>query len=447
MRMERHPSSGSLYSSVATGRARPMARAGAPCRVLMLSWEYPPHIVGGLGHHVAELVPALVQASSGLEIHVVTPSFGTETAGAQAEALSASDRLTVHRVAVSEPQREDYYGGVLAANEIIGQVAEALVLARGPFDFVHIHDWLMSFAALDLHISCGLPLLTTVHATERGRNQGHLSSELARAIDLAEQRLVLHSQEIIVCSEAMHQEVMGLFGMVEPGSTTRPGLHIIPNGIDARRFDLPAGSDARTATMSSALRDFRSTYALPDELLVFNVGRLVYEKGADLLVEAAPAVLAQAPNAKFVIGGRGPLLPLLRRRTEELGLVDKVLLTGFLADLDRDRLYMVADCCVFPSRYEPFGIVALESMAAGAPVVVSDVGGLSAVVAHQETGITVYPNSVESLVWGIAHTLLDRNSSRQRAARAAQAVRRCFTWSSVADSTLRVYREMVSSVY
>ena len=198
------------------------------------------------------------------------------------------------------------------------------------------------------------------------------------------------SQAVITCSDAMKDEVMQYFGV--PGER----VVVIPNGVDASRFDALRAMD---------LTEFRAQYARPDEKIIFHVGRLVYEKGADLLVEAAPRVLNRVPEAKFVIAGRGPLQPTLKQRVHEMFLADKILLNGFVSDDDHDRLYVVADVCVFPSRYEPFGIVALESMAAGTPVVVSDVGGLGSVVANGQTGLTSYPGNIDSLAEAIVRAL------------------------------------------
>jgi glycogen synthase len=150
-------------------------------------------------------------------------------------------------------------------------------------------------------------------------------------------------------------------------------------------------------------------------------------------------VLAQFPQAKFVLAGTGGMEYSLRRRISELGLADKVWMTGFIPDEDRDRLYKIADVSVFPSLYEPFGIVALEAMAAECPVVVSDVGGLREVVNHNETGIIVHPDNIESLSWGILHTLQRPDWSALRAANAYRGVREDYSWERIAGRTIEVY--------
>jgi glycogen(starch) synthase len=172
------------------------------------------------------------------------------------------------------------------------------------------------------------------------------------------------------------------------------------------------------------------------------VGRVVYEKGVHVLVEAAPRVLESYPHAKFVVAGTGDMLAQLQHRAWELGIAHKVLFTGFIPDEERDRLLKVADCAVFPSLYEPFGIVALEAMAAGAPVVVSEVGGLKEVVKHAETGISVYPNDVGSLTWGILHTLEHPQWTQARVANARRKVIEEYNWTSIAARTSAIYRRI-----
>jgi len=385
---------------------------------LLLSWEYPPHLSGGLGQHVKELVPALLESDAALELHVVTPAFGGETSH---ERLG---RLYVHRVATPLPSDEHVYDDVLAANPAFVEVAEEVLEAHGPFDLIHVHDWLPSFASIELQEAFGLPLVATIHATERGRYRGALYSDMSRAIDAAEQRLARQAQQVITCSMAMQHEVRSFYDV--PAERIR----VIPNGIDGSRLRRLALED---------LSDFRRRYARPDERIIFNVGRMVYEKGADLLVETAPQVLSQAPDAKFVIGGRGPLFPSLSQRIDAMNLRHKVLLTGFLSDEERDQLYVVADVCVFPSRYEPFGIVALESMAAGTPVVVSDVGGLGAVVQHEQTGLTSYAEDVHSLASALVRVLNDPQTASARARLAQQYVEDCLAWPAIAGMTLEVY--------
>jgi glycogen(starch) synthase len=389
-------------------------------RVLMLAWEYPPHVVGGLGKHVMDLLPAL-GSLPGLEVHLVTPHLA---GGDEVEELG---RATVHRV--DPPELDgDFYTQVWQTNLTLERYAEGLIARLGSFDLIHVHDWLTAFAGAALKQNFRIPLLSTIHATERGRGRGNLATHQARAIHNVEWWLTYESWRVIACSHYMAGEVRDYF------QCAPDKIDVIPNGVDATRFDALEGID---------LTNFRSMYALPAEQIVFYVGRVVHEKGLHVLVAAAPRILAQQPEAKFVISGKGPELEALRADAWSLDVGAKILFTGFVSDQDRDRLFKIADCSVFPSLYEPFGIVALEAMAARSPVVVSEVGGLQEVVEHAETGITVYPDNPESLAWGIVHTLQHPAWARMRVDSAYRKVVEEYNWPRIARLTSGVYQQVI----
>ncbi len=274
---------------------------------------------------------------------------------------------------------------------------------------------------------CKMPLLATIHATEMGRNRGVLHDDMQRDIHSTEWWLTFEAWRVITTSQFMLAQIREQFDL--PSDK----VDIIANGIDTARFDALDGVD---------LTDFRAKWAAPDEPIVFFVGRLVPEKGAQIIVEAAPQVLSQIPNARFVIAGTGGYRAELERRAWELGVHEHINFAGFISDDDRDKLYKVCNAAVFPSFYEPFGIVALEAMAAGAPVIVSDTGGLSEVVELHETGLKVYPSDPGSLAWGIVHTLAHPDWSRQRAANARREVRENYNWPHIAKQTIDVYNRV-----
>jgi glycosyltransferase involved in cell wall biosynthesis len=385
----------------------------------MLAWEYPPHVVGGLGGHVAEIAPALAQR--GVQLHVVTPRW---EGGAPVERAPG---LTVHRVDPPGLAMPGFYTGAWHTNSRLEEVAARLCQEEG-IELIHNHDWLTVFCAAALKRTLRLPMVSTVHATELGRARGHLADNQQRAIHSAEWWLTYESWRVICCSHFMANEVATYFNL------PTDKIDVIPNGVRANRFARWEGAD---------LSLFRSMYALPWEQIVFYVGRIVQEKGLHVLLEAVPRVLAENPTAKFVIAGTGYLLDSLRSRAWELGVGQKVLFTGFIPDDDRDRLFRVASCAVFPSLYEPFGIVALEAMAAMAPVVISLVGGLQEVVKHAETGITVYPDNAESLAWGINHTLARPDWAAQRAQNAYRVVLDEHNWNRIAGQTMDVYQRVI----
>ena len=398
-------------------------------KVLMLSWEYTPHIVGGLGKHVVELTPELI--ACGVEVHLVVPRLA---GGEFSEPLPlpdgspATNGSRVYRVNPSDI-RGDFFADRWHDNVEIEAFCTQLIRQHGGFDLIHNHDWLTGFSAVALKHDFHLPLLTTLHATEMGRNRGNLYGGMQRAIHQTEWWLTYESWRIITCSQYMAWEVRTYFNAPEDK------IDVIPNGVDTRRFDALRGRD---------LSDFRARFALPWEAIVYYVGRIVPEKGLSVLIDAVPLVLSEWPNVKFVLAGGGSgYVDELRGKAHALGVADRIIFTGRIPDEERDALFMVADVAVFPSLYEPFGIVALEAMAAGCPVVVSDVGGLSEVVRHNETGIKVYPNDPGSLAWGILHTLKHPEWAKMRAKNASEEVRALYNWHRIAGMTIAVYERIV----
>ncbi|MCS7002035.1 MAG: glycosyltransferase family 4 protein [Dehalococcoidia bacterium] len=389
-------------------------------RILMLSWEYPPHIVGGLGKHVAELLPELSRA--GVETHLVTPAW---LGGAPVE--SPHPRVTVYRAPTPEGDRPDFYRTAEEANEILAGVGRAIMRDHGPFDLIHVHDWLVSFAGIQLKHEFKTPLLATIHATEYGRNRGSIVGGLQHAIHSAEWRLTYEAWRIITCSDFMRREVVTAL------QCPPEKIDVIPNGVDTSRFDALDGLD---------LSEFRARWAQPHESLVFNVGRLVYEKGVQTLIEATPRVLAGLPSTRIVIAGNGGYRPYAEQLARDRGVADHIVFAGFLPDEDRDKLFKVANVAVFPSLYEPFGIVALEAMAAKTPVIVSFVGGFTEVVENHETGITVLPGNPDSLAWGILHTLDHPEWAAARVENAYRVVRTKFSWATIAQHTITVYAQV-----
>jgi len=390
-------------------------------RVWMLSWEYPPHVVGGLGKHVMELAPAL--AAAGIEVHVLSPRL---YGGSFEEGWRG---LFVHRVDVPRMHEYDYLSFVSESNAVLQERADWLMKEAGRPDLVHAHDWLVARAAVQCKHHHRLPLIATIHATERGRGRGQLGGPQSQAIHGTEWWLTYEAWRVICASRYMAGQVQDYF------ASPADKVDVIPNGVGPSRFQALEGVD---------LSDFRSNYAVPDEKIVFNVGRIVEEKGVHILVESVPQVLAQYEKAKFVVAGTGVLLDALRHRAWQLGVYERIYFCGYIPDETRDRLYKVADVAVFPSLYEPFGIVALEAMAARTPVVVAETGGLAEVVRHAETGITVYPGKPDSLAWGILHTLQNPEWTHQRVENAYREVLEHYNWSTIAQQTVAVYERVLA---
>ena len=414
-------------------------------RVLMLSWEYPPHIEGGLGRHVAELAPALVQ--QGVEVHIVTPAdgpisytlrdgldwtssgHGVSVLAGQATVITEDNGVIVHRVDTSVLQATDIYNRVIEVNNRIAAYVQGITHNHDHWHLIHTHDWLTGPAAQILQEQLGYPMVATIHATERGRARGHLANPLQWSIDGAERELIYRADRVIVCSYHMLDELQEYF------QAPAKKLDVVPNGVNVDVLHhLADGGD---------LTEFRAKYAVPNEQIVFTVSRLVYEKGVHRLIDATPQILSGCPNVRVIVAGRGPEADNLKQQAHHLGVAERVNFIGFVSDQERDRLFKVADCAVFPSLYEPFGIVALEAMALDCPVVVSDVGGLSEVVTHKRTGITVFPDDPESVAWGVVRSLTKPEWTERHVARARRWVEEYFNWPRIASLTIDVYHHVL----
>ncbi len=388
-------------------------------RVLMLSWEYPPHCVGGLAQHVYELSAAL--AEEGVEVAVIT--------AAESDALPASETVRgveAHRVRPYHGASLNFITWALQLN--LAMLEKGIVLLREKeFDIVHAHDWLSAYAARGLKHAYHLPLVATIHATEYGRNHG-LHTDEQRFISDIEWWLTYEAWRVICCSQYMREELQHVF------HTPEDKIKVLPNGILPKAYQV-----------SEPDRGLRRRFAADDEQIVFFVGRLVQEKGVQVLLEAVPLIIEQFPRTKFIIAGRGPYEEELHSHCDRLGLRERVNFTGYIDDRTRNHLYHFAACAVFPSLYEPFGTVALEGMAARTPVVVSDTGGLSEIVNHNENGLKAYCGNARSLADQIRRLLSDQKLARRLGEAGYQTVLENYSWQGIARNTALEYKRILSS--
>jgi glycogen(starch) synthase len=389
-------------------------------RVLLISWEYPPVIEGGLGRHVRKLSEQLVR--DGVEVHVLTRGGGRLPAEADQHGV------IVHRVR-ERPFPKDasaFVRWVDAMNRHMHALAAELC-DRFEFDLVHSHDWLVAGAADRAAREIGLPWLVTVHATEYGRHQGWVQNHPQSHIHAAERAMVRRADHVITCSRYMRVHVANVFG-VRPSKVTA-----IPNGIDPRDLE-PVEPDLAT---------LRARYAGPDDLLVLLVGRLVYEKGFHLALDALAPILLRRGGVRFVVAGTGTAEAELKRQATKLGLAGHGVFLGWIGDDMLHSLYRVSDLCIVPSIYEPFGLVALEAMASGCLCVVADTGGLREVVPVEGTVGLRFPSRDAGALRGVLERVLtDDASRRQLVAEAREHVLR-FDWAEVARRTAEVYRVLV----
>ncbi|MTK12641.1 MAG: glycosyltransferase family 4 protein [Clostridiaceae bacterium] len=383
-------------------------------KILMLSWEYPPKNIGGLSNHVFYLAQSLNKM--GHEIHVITCEEGT------APIEENNNGVFVHRVSPYKIDTNDFAKWVMQLNFSMVEEAIRIITTEGKFDLIHAHDWLSAFSAKTLKCSFKIPTVCTIHATEYGRNGG-IRTEMQRYISSTEWLLAYESWKVVACSNYMRQQISDVF------SVPWDKIWVIPNGVCLETFNFEFD-----------WLNFRRKYARDDEKIIFYVGRHVFEKGIHLLVEAAHRVVENYNNTKIIIAGTGPMTEELKARVRQMGLESKVQFTGYMSDQDRNKMYRVANAAVFPSLYEPFGIVALEAMAAGCPVIVSDTGGLGEIVEHKVNGLKAINGCVDSLVDNISEILYDENLANSLKKNALSSVHERYTWDKVAEITMDMYK-------
>lgn len=393
-------------------------------RILMLSWEYAPHVISGIGPHIMGLTTALstVTADQEMSLDIVTPRY----AGGQPVERIA-DNMTVHRVELPWLSG-DLYPSVANNNELLAQYAVRCFGSIAP-DLLHFHDWYMGVAGLTLKKLWNVPLIATMHRMRRERDTAKLSPRSIQQIDQLEQDIGTEAAHIIVCSRSMGKAVHELLAV------PMERLSVIPNGVTV---------GPGTAGSPEKINSLRQQYAPAGQALLIYVGPAIYSKGVLVLMRALPSILARHPNTRLLLAGdnSASLQPL----AYELGVEHAVDFLGYVSNDDRDCLYQVTDAVVIPSLAEPFGMVALEAMAAGANVIASNVGGLSEVIEHMQTGLLVEPGKPESIAQAVDMLLADPDAARKRSQRAIEHVNQAYRWEGIARQTVHLCGKVYSSI-
>lgn len=386
----------------------------------MVSWEYPPVVIGGLGRHVHHLSTALAAAGHDVVVLARRPSDTDPSTHPSSDEISEGVRVVA---AAQDPHEfsfgDDMMAWTLAMGHSMVRAGLSLKIDGGQTlwrpDLVHAHDWLVAHPAIALAEFYDVPLVSTIHATEAGRHSGWVSGPLSRQVHAVESWLVRESDSLITCSASMRDEITDLFG---------PGLAettVIRNGIDAARWPF-ARREPRTG---------------PPELLF--VGRLEYEKGVHDAIAALPRIRRAHPGTTLTVAGDGTQQDWLTECARKHRVLKA---TRFVGRLDHDELLAMlhrADAAVLPSHYEPFGLAALEAAAAGTPLVASNVGGLGEAVIDGDTGMSCPPRDVPALAAAVCAVLDDPAAAQQRAVAARDRLSADFDWHTVADETAQVY--------
>jgi len=383
--------------------------------VLQLTWEFPPRVIGGIASHVFDLSRALRRR--GLEVHVITCNFPG------AREYENIDGVHVYR-SESYATADSFLGWILRMQKNMEKKASDIIKTIGDIDVIHAHDWLSGVAGIGIKHLFRKPLVVTMHSTEYGRRIG-LHNDFQRSIHEIEDWLCYEAWRLITCSYYMRDHVSWCFR--QPWNK----IDVIPNGVDVTKFEFPMN-----------YWDIRNRFALGHEKILLFVGRMVPEKGLDTLIKALQILLQHGVPAKVVAVGDGPQKKDYETLVNDMGLGDKVYFAGHIDDWTLRALYRISDVAVFPSRFEPFGIVALEAMAAHCPVVASAVGGLNEVVDHGGTGLKVPPNNDGALAWAIERIIRDYGFKNWLVGNAYQKCLWNYNWDNISEWTLGTYNRV-----
>ena len=386
-------------------------------KILMLTWEYPPRVVGGISRVVYDLSHRLIK--DGHEVTVVTYKDG------DAPYFENDKGVKVHRIDNYMINPNNFIEWIMQMNFAMISKANQIISEEGKFDIIHAHDWLVAYAAKALKESFDMPIVSTIHATEAGRNSG-IHDETQRYINDTEWMLTYESTEVIVNSNYMKGELQRLFGL------PFEKINVVPNGVNLNIF-------------SGVERDyeFRRKFAMDNEKIILFMGRLVYEKGVQHLIASMPKILSKYNDVKLVIAGKGGMLEELKEEARALGIENKVCFAGYMKGKDVQKLYKAADISVFPSTYEPFGIVALEAMLSENPIVVSDIGGLNEIVQHRENGMKSYCGNANSIADSVLELLFDHQLCANMVKKAKNKVRNEYNWNKIAQDTHFTYQKAI----
>jgi glycosyltransferase involved in cell wall biosynthesis len=412
----------------------------------VLVYEYPPKIVGGLGTYTAEITRKFVLQDHDVTVFTMNDDIGSLPTRELWRGIEIHRPLHID-VSDSLPDviAEDikkWGRGIRLFSEILvynylaaSKLVNELVRSEGfVYDLVIAHDWLSAMGGIAIKRELDLPFAFHVHSTEKGRTLGN-GSEVVSNIELRAGRV---ADIVVTVSYAMKDELIGLGFPAEK-------IRVVHNGVDPQKYSREQVNNEKTAKT-------RGLYNINenDQMILF-LGRLVWVKGVDKLIAAMSHVLRKIPNAKLVIVGLGDMQEYLTRMVQNLRLQDSVKFCfEFISEEERIAHYAACDVAVFPSLYEPFGIVALEAMSMEKPVVVgaSGVSGMREIVVPvgpEQNGFHINPNDPTDIAWGIISALQDPQFSKKLGQNGRKRVLQEFSWDAIAKKTIQVYNELMPS--
>jgi glycosyltransferase involved in cell wall biosynthesis len=412
--------------------------------IVFFVYEFPPYVVGGLGTYAEYVTRELVRMGHDVTLFAMhakdAPTRdiykGVEVHRPIVENMNVS--LLLPMFIPEEIQRwsesgKKYFGdvflyNVLSASKLVNDLVRS---ERRKVDMIVSHDWLGSIGGILASRGLNKPFVFHVHSTEQGR-----SGDGSNTIKRLERLSADYAERVITVSYAMRDHLVSL------GYDERK-IRVVYNGIDAERYSPERFS-------SEEVMDVRRSLGIgEDEYMILFIGRLTWVKGADTLILAMPEILMRVPKAKLVIVGMGEQEDMLRNEVSRLNLKDSIILKyEFLPEDLRIKYYAAADVCVFPSKYEPFGIVCTEAMSMAKPVVVGarGVSGMREIVipsGPNQCGFHINPYDPSDIAKFVTILLEDEDLRKRCGENARKRVLEAFTWGAVAENTLRVYNEVV----
>jgi len=409
--------------------------------IALFTWEYPPKIMGGLGTYTYELTRQFVKTEQ--NISVFTMNDGT------LKTRELMNGIEVHRpklIDISDMWPEAVtdeikrwgpgiksFSDVMLYNLLVSTkiVNDLIPLEKKQFDILSVHDWLSAMSGIVLRKSTNIPMIFHLHSTEKGRSLGDGS----RIINELEHKAAQNADKIITVSHAMKGELIS-YGF------NSEKIDVVWNGVDPIKY-------SPDRVPQSAIDKVRAAYGITaDEKMILYLGRLTGVKGVDRLVMSMQNIVQSFPKTKLVVVGKGELEGDLARLTKSLGLSNNIIFNfNMIPEYERIAHYAACDLAVFPSFYEPFGIVALEAMAMEKPIVVGarGVSGLREIVVASGpdmTGYHINPYDPQDIAWGVKTALTDESHMKAMGRNGRKRVLAEFTWEKTARDVFKIYEKV-----
>jgi glycosyltransferase involved in cell wall biosynthesis len=410
-------------------------------RIGFFVWEYPPALVGGLGTYAEYITREFVSMGHDVTVFTLNPgNLKTReiVRGVEVHRPLIVDAGNVFPMFVIDDLKkwgtnirmfnDIFIYNILSATKFINSM---LKKEGCSYDVVCVHDWLSSIAGIIVKNETKIPVVFHVHSTEWGRSGG-TGSEVVSYFEWATTQ---RADRIITVSHAMQED------LVRHG-WPKSKISVVWNGVDPERYN---PKNCKPEDVEAV----RKRYGLkPDEKMLLFLGRLTWVKGVTNLVQAMPMVLEEYPNVKLVILGKGEQQNDIIEAANRLGISSKVACKfDFVPENERILHYAAADVCIFPSTYEPFGIVSLEAMSMAKPLIVGAhgvVGFKEQVISSgpDQNGVHVNGGNPADIAWGIKEVLRDSERAKKWGENGRKRVLQYFTWEKAAEQTLQIYEAL-----